>query len=416
MRLFLLELKRILKMKQVILLLITGFCLTLLMAYVPVSFEKVSYKNEQGEKVTLKGKKAIQYKQKLMSQYDGKITDKKLKNALRQYQMMIRENGIDDSEEWEDTLFDIYTKQYIPIKELLHIIQEGYIDKDGKGKLRGVVDISVREIKDCDKQLERHLNHIVEMEHPGDNAILNVANKKYKKVNKPLEIYGYFSTDSYEYVEFLLIFLMLLCVMIATPVFSDEYQNGSDAIFRCTKYGRFQLALTRLATIFLISFVYVLICICLQISIINVNFGTGCLKTSVQVAWSIVTLSASNLGQLQNNLVKFGILTILSMVSCTLFISSKCKITLTSIVLSLFVCVTPIIISIVSGKAWITYIFPSSGIGLNNNMLYQLTDFNIVKIGKWAIWPPDLTVAVTTAELLVFTVLAVRNYCVHEVT
>ena len=50
-----------------------------------------------------------------------------------------------------------------------------------------------------------------------------------------------------------------------------------------------------------------------------------CLKTSFQMLYSIINLPNINLGQLQIILAAAGLLSVLATVSCTLFLSAKCK-------------------------------------------------------------------------------------------
>ena len=59
MRLFRLELKRILKTKATLILLALSLLLTVVMAYIPTTFSYVSYVDESGNAVTLRGMEAI---------------------------------------------------------------------------------------------------------------------------------------------------------------------------------------------------------------------------------------------------------------------------------------------------------------------------------------------------------------------
>ena len=59
MRIFTLEIKKILKTRVTWILLLTALVLSVLMAYLPVTFEGVSYQAENGERVQLNGLAAI---------------------------------------------------------------------------------------------------------------------------------------------------------------------------------------------------------------------------------------------------------------------------------------------------------------------------------------------------------------------
>lgn len=62
MRLLKHELKRILKTRCTFILLIVSILFSALMAYLPMTYEYMSYVDENGNKVELKGMDAIQYK------------------------------------------------------------------------------------------------------------------------------------------------------------------------------------------------------------------------------------------------------------------------------------------------------------------------------------------------------------------
>lgn len=62
MRLLKHELKRILKTRCTFILLIASILFSALMAYLPMTYEYMSYVDENGNKVELRGMDAIQYK------------------------------------------------------------------------------------------------------------------------------------------------------------------------------------------------------------------------------------------------------------------------------------------------------------------------------------------------------------------
>ena len=66
----------------------------------------------------------------------------------------------------------------------------------------------------------------------------------YDQVKKPYEIYPGYNTDAMDYQMLLAYVLVLLCTVIAAPVFTSDYQTGADDILRCTKYGTVKLAIT----------------------------------------------------------------------------------------------------------------------------------------------------------------------------
>ncbi|MEG1138928.1 MAG: ABC transporter permease, partial [Lachnospiraceae bacterium] len=55
------------------------------------------------------------------------------------------------------------------------------------------------------------------------------------------------------------------------------------------------------------------------------------------------------------------------------------------------------------------------GIGLQNNFLYQLADFNYLHIGGMSVWTPYVILISAAIEIPMFLLLAVRSYCKHQV-
>ena len=88
------------------------------------------------------------------------------------------------------------------------------------------------------------------------------------------------SRDAFDYIELYILVLSILCIAIAAPVFANEYQTGSDSILRCTKYGRVKLAVTRITAACSIFIVMFILGMALHLTILNLAFGTECLKTS----------------------------------------------------------------------------------------------------------------------------------------
>ncbi len=149
--------------------------------------------------------------------------------------------------------------------------------------------------------------------------------------------------------------------------------------------------------------------------ILNLAFGTDCLKTSFQMLFSVINLPNINLGQLQIILALAGLLSVLATVSCTLFLSARCRDSLTVLLISIVVLFLPIFAYGALGDTWIGEVLPSAGIGMKNNILYQLCDFNFLHVGEMSFWTPYVILVSAAVEIPLFLTLAVRSYCKHQV-
>ena len=66
-------------------------------------------------------------------------------------------------------------------------------------------------------------------------------------------------------------------------------------------------------------------------------------------------------------------------------------------------------------RLWFIRTVPSAGIGMQNNFLSQLADFNYLNIGGMSFWTPHVILISAGIELFVFTFLAIHSYCRHQV-
>ena len=228
-------------------------------------------------------------------------------------------------------------------------------------------------------------------------AARQFAAGRYADVDQPFYLYPGMSRDAFDYTTLYILVLSILCVAIASPAFANEYQTGSDSILRCTKYGRMKLAVTRILSV---------CCIFIVIFI---------LKTSFQMLFSVINLPNINLGQLQIILVLAGLLSVLAIVSCTLFLSARCRDSLTVLLISIVILFLPIFAYGALGDTWIGGILPSAGIGMKNNFLYQLCDFNFLHIGGMSFWTPYVILVSAAVEIPLFLFLTVRSYCKYQV-
>ena len=412
MRLFRLEVKRILKSRRTLILLSVAMLLSVLMAYLPISFEGINRPNEDGTVTELDGLAAIEYKRDLYATTQGEVTAEKVKQALITYQNCVNQYGPVDGEEFP---LEVNIEKIVPIRPLLKGISEAFADpRTGIGA--DWMDIDPNEVEQhYYEKCAEHLNDVMKNEQKNHLSAQQKASEKYAKVDKPFQLYAGMSKDAFDYIELYILILSILCVAIAAPIFSNEYQTGADSILRATKNGRTRLAVVKISassTIFILTFA---LGIAVHLLILNMAFGTDCLKTSFQMLFSIINLSNINLGQLEIILALAGLLSMLASISCTLFLSAKCKDSLTALLVSLVIVLMPIFAYTSLGASWISCILPSAGIGLQNNLLYQLANFNYLHIGGMSFWTPYIILVSAAIEVPVFLLLAVRSYCKHQV-
>ncbi len=413
MRLLGLELKRIFKSRRTQVLLAIALLLSVAMAYLPISFEGINRPNEDGTVTQLDGVAAIKYKRSLYENSCGEVTPDKLKTALEAYQSCVREYGSVDDESFP---LPVYIESIVPIRPLLKGLSEVFADPmTGIGA--DLMDIDPNDIDQTYyEKAAAHLRDVMRNEQREYETAQQKALKKYSELDTPFYLHPGFSKDAFDYIEFFILFLAILCVAIAAPTFAGEYQTGGDSILRTTKHGRVRLGIIKISAAFILFIGAFVVGITVHLLILNAAFGRDCLKTSLQMLYSIINLPSINLGQLQIILAAAGLLSVLASVSCTLFLSARCKDTLTVLLISIVVLLMPLFVyAAMGGATWLSSILPSAGIGMQNNFLYQLVSFNYLHIGKLSFWTPYVILISAGIEVIVFLLLALRSYCKHQV-
>lgn len=413
MRIYCLEVKRVLKSRRSIILLFITLVMSVVMAWLPVMYEGINQYDESGNKVAeLNGLDAIAYKKSLRSVNNGVVTPEKLKEALNIYQSAVLPYG-EDSIYSGDFPMGLYMEKVFPVRALLGRLPEAFANpKTGQGA--SLLEISLNNLDGYYEQTVQHLQDIMQMEQKEHPAAQKQALQKYTEVITPFQFYAGYSRDAFDYIVLFIFLLTILCTAAVTPTFSDEYQTGSDSILRCTKHGRFRLATVKIMAALTIFTTVFVICISLHLLISNLAFGKECMKTSMQMLFSVISLPAFNIGQLQIALAIGGLISLLATISFTLFLSAKCKDSISVILIAIVICLLPIF-TYAAGANWLTFILPSGGIGMQNSLLYQLIGFNFLHIGQVSMWTPYIILIASVIEIPVFLFFAVRTYCKHQV-
>lgn len=411
MRLFRLEVKKIMKSRRTLILFAAALFMSVIMAYLPISFESINRLGENGKVIELDGLSAIRFKRDYYEKVAGDITPQKLAEALRAYQSCVAEYGTLD-----DVPLDVYIENIMAIRPMLKGLTEAFTNpKTGVGA--DLTDIDPDEVEQYFyEKCVSHLDDVMNLEQKEYPTAGQFAADKYANVEQPFYLYSGMSRDAFDYTTLYILILSIICIAIAAPIFANEYQTGSDSILRCTKYGRMKLAVMRILVACCIFTVIFILGMSLHLLILDLAFGTNCLNTSFQMLFSIINLPNMNLGQLQIVLVFEGLLSVLAIISFTLFLSARCKDSLPVLLISIVVLLLPIFAySAFGGASWISTVLPSSGIGMQNNFLYQLYNFNFLHIGEASFWTPYVIVISAAIEIPVFLFLAIHSYCKHQV-
>lgn len=409
MRVFKLELKRILGTPLTIVLLLSALFLTVVMAYLPVTFVYCSYIDDGGNTVELTGFAAIAYEKDLQNAIAGAVTPAKVRQAVEDYQACLNKYGVKESYDLPD---GVYETEILPFAPLVHGVREVFANPN-TGIAPSLITIAPEKLDDFYGACESRVASLMAQEQKKYPQAQQAAVEMYNAVQKPYQFFPGYSTDAMDYQILLSFLIMLLCIVIAAPVFASDYQTGADAILRTTKYGRGKLALIKIVSALLISGVMFLLCAFCYIFLSNSFFGWESTKTSMQMLYSIINLPDMTIRELQRFVAIVGLVSILATISFTLFLSAKCQNVMTALATALVFGILPFIIYLALPTdlaPWIYGILPSSGAGIQTSVLYTAIDFDFLTIGNVALWLPQVMLGACVIEIPLFAALTMYAY------
>ena len=407
-----LEHKRVLKSRTTWIILAALLVVSVLFGYLPVTYVHYTDTGPNREEIKISGSDAVRLRREAQALYEGELTPEKLKNVLATYQNVTAEYG---DYYGEDFPREVYRDSILPISPLLHIIREAYADSE-TGYAADLMTLTAEDITGFYPQLRQHLADLMRMEQDDYPDIQKKATGMYERIKTPFTFVPGFNTDAMDYVGLCLLILMFGMVVLCAPIFSSEYQTKADDILRITKHGQIRLAITKLVAALTILAVTFALCITILCAVSDALFGRECLATSIQVQYTAAALADFDLADMRTHIIWAGLATILATASCTLYLSTKCRTTASSLTCGLLVCLLPVIVYYaLSGNVadWIRCLLPSGGIGLSNSYQYELVDIGFLRLGKTGFWTPNVILTAAIVEIPLFLGLSVRSYCRH---
>lgn len=361
MRLYIQELKRIVKSARARVVILLAIILPVLIAALASEFNDANYLDANGNTVSLHGIAALRFIEESSATGNGEVTVERLKDSLNTYHRLYDQYGKDPL--GNGFPLDMYWKEVQPIRPLLRMITQTYSTSDASVDLRA---ISPDDLDTFYKDVESRLSGVMKSDQDLRNpAIISKAQQIYHKVETPFYISHGYTRDAFDYIEFAVLILAILSVTLAAPVFSERYSSGEDSVLRCTLYGRGKLVMTTvLAELTVVTLMY-FIGMGLHLLISDKIFGFETLEESVQSLYTVYSLPNMNLLGLQIALVLSGWLCCMAVTTMSLCISAKATETSTSMVLSLIIVILPTLLySVGGGVNWPLAIFPSASVGL----------------------------------------------------
>lgn len=407
-RLYIEEMKRILRSRSTILFLAAALAVSVFLAWVPVTFERYTYEENGGE-IILTGKEALAMKKSLQAPAAGEVTPEKVALGLAAYRKNLALYG----DFYGDFPQNIWNSEILPYSKLVTRLHEVMADSES-GLPPDYQEITEEDAFAFYERCRSHLSDLMKLEQKDNPAAQKIAAEMYEKVEMPFYFYPGYGTNMAEYESLFLFAMMFLCIMITAPIFCCEYQTGADDILRSTRHGRKDLAFVKILSALSIAIMVFTLCAAVFQVISNSLFGWECRKTSLHVLFSAVSLLNLNVGEMQDFLLLAGFCSLIGCVCFVLFVSAVCPNTTISTGLTIAFSIFPSAFYMMAGGKTASYLrvlLPSGALGGSNAFLYAITDFEFLKAGPLTVWTPWLLLIVPLLEIPLFLWLTVRSYC-----
>lgn len=330
------EFLKILRKKSTLIVMAASLLITAFFFGLPV-LQFQTY-NQDG---VLQGLAGIQYEKEQYTEISVPLTNEYVTKTIREVQELFEdpENvGYDGNEQF--LIEDAYWNGIAPRESLLDLIAGNYADPNVSAGYSALTDLDVSDGTDFYQARQDKIEKILN----DSSKELSEAEKDYwrnlnSKVEEPFQ-YGYY--EGWEVIisafELLMFAVLAVCIVIA-PVFSGEYQAGTDTVLLSGKYGKTKLTTAKnLAALFfgVLAFtLHVLLAFGLPLA----AFGTDGWNLPLQINGTTVPYP---LTFLEGTLINLGViyLVLLAMIGVTLFLSARMKspyLVLTVVVPVLFV-------------------------------------------------------------------------------
>lgn len=404
MRLYYLEMKRLIRTKSVWILMIAMVVLAAVMAYVPVTFIR-AYKTDAGNVQAVTGVQAVKISKETRKDMEGEVTEEKIRQAIRVLNEMYQEYG---SSFMEEVPADVYAEKIYPIMPVLNVIEQ-VLAPDGKN-LYNMEAFDVKE-EDAATIYEKYREEIQGLSQ--NPELVKEMQKISGSVKTPFTYESGMTLETVDYYTIYLFLVMFAFIVIASPVYAAEYQTGADDVIRCTKNGRVRIAVTKILVTFTLAVATFVASSLTFVAVLYILYGGSGFGTSIQMGY-VFYLPALTIGSMLKLQIAGGVLFTLATVSFVLFLSSKCKNVQTALISAFEIAILPMILNMAGNNNVLNImrcILPTGGFGLINGLQSELMARNFALVAGHYIWLPYILLVAAAVAVPVFVGLTIVSYC-----
>ena len=315
------EFLKILRKKSTLIVMAVSLILTGFLFGLPI-IQYQTY-NQAG---VIKGTEGIAYEKEQYADLSVPLSEEYIAETIREVQELFvnPDNiGYDGNEQF--LIGDAYWNGVAPREKLLNLIANAYSKPNEILGYNNLPDLDIKDAAFFYQTMEGKIQTLLN----NPSRKLSDEQKEFwdsmaGKVDTPLQ-YGYY--EGWEVIissfELLMFALLAVCIVVA-PVFSGEYQAGTDAVILSAKYGKTKLTTAKIAASLLFGTAAFILHIVVACGLPLAAFGADGWNLPLQIANTTIPYP---LTFLQAALINIGIiyLVLLAMVGLTLLLSAQLK-------------------------------------------------------------------------------------------
>ena len=315
------EFLKILRKKSTLIVMAASLILTGFLFGLPI-MQFQTY-NQDG---VIKGADGIAYEKGQYADLSVPLSEEYVAETIREVQGLFENPdniGYDGNEQF--LIGDAYWNGVAPREKLLNLIAGTYSKPNEILGYNNFPDLDINDGASFYQTMERKIQDLLN----NPSRKLSNEQKEYwgsmaEKVDTPLQ-YGYY--EGWEVIissfELLMFALLAICIVVA-PVFSGEYQEGTDAVILSAKYGKTKLTTAKIAASLLFGTAAFILHVVVACGLPLAAFGADGWNLPLQIANTTIPYP---LTFLQAVLINIGIiyLVLLAMVGLTLLLSAQMK-------------------------------------------------------------------------------------------
>lgn len=315
------EFLKILRKKSTLIVMAVSLILTGFLFGLPILQYQIY--NQDG---VIKGVEGIAYEKGQYADLSVPLSEEYVAGTIREVQGLFENPdniGYDGNEQF--LIGNAYWNEVAPREKLLNLIANTYSDPNDIWSYNNLPDLDIKDGTSFYQTMKGKIQALLN----NPSRALSNEQKEYwgnmaNNVDTPLQ-YGYYG--GWEVIissfELLMFALLAICVVVA-PVFSGEYQAGTDAVILSAKYGKTKLTTAKIAASLLFGTAAFILHIIVACGLPLIAFGADGWNLPLQIANTTIPYPFTFL---QAVLINIGIiyLVLLAMIGLTLLLSAKIK-------------------------------------------------------------------------------------------